>query len=181
MGGANDARKATIWDIADSSSVSITGTQASPEAGKSSELIKKAAFKSIENLRHTRVRSNLIRTSGCWNPSILQRRRSHETWILHSPRRIAPIKRNRRNVQCETQGYDSTFLSHSAAGRDGLTCHQRLHARWSKSEIVNFLTAGGAYAKHHYRWVQGVWLGRTDETVRNITGPPGGRGRRLEV
>ena len=86
MGGANDARKATIWDIADSSSVSITGTQASPEAGKSSELIKKAAFKSIENLRHTRVR---VKSDP--EPAVVgilryfKGRRSHETWILHSP------------------------------------------------------------------------------------------------
>ena len=60
MGGANDARKATIWDIADSSSVSITGTQASPEAGKSSELSRKLHSRASKTFATPECGSNLI-------------------------------------------------------------------------------------------------------------------------
>ena len=169
MEGANDAKNATIVVGADESSVSTTGFQASLESGKSSDFIKKAALKSIGDLGHSRARLKsdqaptvveILRS--------MKKRRNHETVILHSTERphqsngwVASCIRDLQSMvrTLKGQAFSSTRngvtttspllpwlvrhagwrLSHYAAGRDGLTCHQRLHGKPFNSAILNFL------------------------------------------
>ena len=52
---AKETQTATTLVIADESNGSIFGIQAPPETGRSSEFIKKAAFKSIVEIGHIQV------------------------------------------------------------------------------------------------------------------------------